>query len=134
MVNKLCIFWPEELWYYRNGRCYNKNHNSNSFMFRSDWWALPLKVLQLPCTYVWINARVYAAIMNGFLQTAFKSPSYNFRSSYTSFSISLISCILFFCFFFFVYMTSSINLCISNSMISTENRIFYIRREELRTS
>jgi hypothetical protein len=26
MVNKLCICWSEKLWYYRDARCYNKNH------------------------------------------------------------------------------------------------------------
>jgi hypothetical protein len=43
--------------------------------------------------YLWINARVYAAFFYRFLQTTHKSLSYHFCSSYTSFSISLISCI-----------------------------------------
>jgi len=64
--------------------------------------------------YLWINARVYAAITNGFLQTTFKSLSYHFRSSYTSFSISLISCTLFLL-LLFLCLYDVFYQCISNS-------------------
>jgi hypothetical protein len=35
MVNKMCIFWSEKLWYYRNARYYNDKKMKTNVHFRS---------------------------------------------------------------------------------------------------